>query len=183
MLDAILERVDARTSQALGVFFQQLGLRLLGIASAAEQAEASNGRRRRRNAEVRKSAEAIEEMMAGGLSLEAAIEQVALRLDVEIEQVGAAYKLAGRRGKRRSQLTRNVRIMRLAGAGMTSKEIAPKVGLSADRVDRIIKQMIAAGRDIESLGQRYRQLRSNHRPPANTDAAVAAEAPPLAGTG
>ena len=171
MFDAILSRVDPATGHALGTFFQQLAAILLNNAAMAEEAQEANARRRRRMAEIRGSADAIEETIAAGATRDQAIELVAARLLVDPRQLAAHYKASQRRGARRRQITRNVEIMRLAGTGWDSARIGAKVGLSSDRVDRIIKRMIADGRDLESLGQRFRQLRPPQPSPANTDGA------------
>lgn len=168
-LSLILHDVDRRTAWALGKYYEWLGQHFLNIAADKDEQEAINERRRRRQAEIRAAADNIEEMMAAGLTLEQAADSVGARLLCDPGGLIEMYRRGKRRGKRRAQITRNVKIMQLAGKGIAPKDIGSKVGLSADRVERIIKQMIAAGRDLESLGQRFRHLRSNHRPAANSD--------------
>lgn len=169
MLEGILTNVDPVTGRALGTYFSRLGAMLLGIATTQDWESEAERKRRARVHRARNADTAIEEHLAAGLSLEAAIDAVAAKLDADPAMIAAHWKVASRRGKRLSKRLRNVEIMRLAALGWDPARIGAQVGLSKAGVERVIRMMIRAGKDIEGLAQRFARLRAAPKPPANTD--------------
>jgi len=119
-------------------------------ADARAVARAKDRRAERRALLARKAAIAdaarAVERYAAHMSLERAIETVALETCLPLETVAFSVSKAQRKRAIRDRFARDRRIVALARAGLTNTEIAAKVNLHPGTVGRIVRAGLDGGR-------------------------------------